>query len=263
MANSTQRTIMLFSAIFFAGALTIPASHAQNGHILTPKSTAAREYAACMAIARSNSKAAHESALAWRKKGGGDAAIHCIAVALLGMGQYSQAARMMEELAGQPNPGRPDLRAGLYGQSANAWNIAGRPQTAVRLLTKAIKLQPGNLDLLIDRSIAHAGLGKYWKSLDDLNVVVAKEPDNVDALIFRASAWRKVGTLDLAKQDIITALALKPNDPDGLLERGLIRKAQGEIAAARKDWLRVLEISVKGPLTEAAQRNLETIDVRK
>jgi tetratricopeptide (TPR) repeat protein len=173
------------------------------------------------------------------------------------------AARMMEELAGQPNLGRPDLRAGLYGQSANAWNIAGRPQTAVRLLTKAIKLQPGNLDLLIDRSIAHAGLGKYWKSLDDLNVVVAKEPDNVDALIFRASAWRKVGTLDLAKQDIITALALKPNDPDGLLERGLIRKAQGEIAAARKDWLRVLEISVKGPLTEAAQRNLETIDVRK
>jgi tetratricopeptide (TPR) repeat protein len=263
MANSTQRTIILLSAIFFAGALKIPASHAQNGHILTPKSTAAREYAACMAIARSNPKAAHESALAWRKKGGGNAAIYCIAVALLGMGQYSQAARMMEELADQPNPRRPDLRARLYGQSANAWNIAGRPQTAVRLLTKAIKLQPVNLDLLIDRSIAHAGLGKYWKSLDDLNVVIAKEPDNVDALIFRASAWRKVSTLDLAKQDIITALSLKPNDPDGLLERGLIRKAQGEIAAARKDWLRVLEISVKRPLTEAAQRNLEKIDVRK
>lgn len=93
MANSTQRTIMLLSAIFFAGALTIPASHAQNGHILTPKSTAAREYAACMAIARSNPRAAHESALAWRKKGGGNAAIHCIAVALLGMGQYSQAPK--------------------------------------------------------------------------------------------------------------------------------------------------------------------------
>jgi hypothetical protein len=42
-----------------------------------------------MAIARSNSKAAHELALAWRKKGGGDAAIHCIAVALHGMGQYN------------------------------------------------------------------------------------------------------------------------------------------------------------------------------
>jgi len=263
MANSTKRPIILLSAIFFAGVAAAPESSAQLGQILTPQSTAAREYAACMAIARSNPKAAHESALAWRKKGGGDAAIHCIAVSLLGMGQYSQAARMLEELADQPNPGRPDLRAGLYGQSANAWNIAGRPQTAVRLLSKAIKLQPDNLDLLIDRSIAHAGLGKYWKSLDDLNLVIEKAPDYVDALIFRASAWRKVGTLDLAEQDIIAALALKPDDPDGLLERGLIRKAQGEIAAARQDWLRVLEISVKGPLTEAAQRNLESIDVRQ
>ena len=163
----------------------------------------------------------------------------------------------------QPSPRRPDLRARLYGQSANAWNIAGRPQTAVRLLTQAIKLQPVNLDLLIDRSIAHAGLGEYWKSLDDLNLVFEKAPDNVDALIFRASAWRKVGTPELAEQDITTALALKPNDSNGLLERGLIRKAQGEITAARKYWLRVLEISVKGPLTEAAQRNLEKIDVRK
>ena len=263
MANSTQRTIMLISAILFAGAITTPTSYAQRGHILTPKSTEAREYAACMAIARSNPKAAHESALAWRKKGGGDAAIHCVSIALLGLGQYSQAARMMEELADQPNSKRPNLRAGLYGQSANAWNIAGRPQTAARLLTKAIKLQPANLDLLIDRSIAHAGLGEYWKSLDDLNLVVEKAPDNVDALIFRASAWRKVGTPELAEQDITTALALKPDDPDGLLERGLIRKAQGKIAAARQDWLRVLEISVKGPLTEAAQRNLETIAVKK
>ncbi|NKB18974.1 MAG: tetratricopeptide repeat protein [Alphaproteobacteria bacterium] len=263
MANSTKRTIFFVSVILIAGVVSAPASDAQHGKILTPKSTAAREYAACMALARSKPKAAHESALAWRKKGGGDAAIHCIAVSLLGLGQYSQAARMLEELADQPNPKRPDLRAGLYGQSANAWNIAGRPQTAAKLLTKAIKLQPDNLDLLIDRSIAHAGLGQYWKSLDDLNLVVEKAPDNADALIFRASAWRKVGTLDLAEQDIVAALALKPDDPDGLLERGLIRKAQGEIAAARKDWLRVLEISVEGPLTEAARRNLETIDVRK
>lgn len=263
MGNNIKRTITLLTAICIAAIIVPSTSRAQQGKILTPKSLEAREYAACMALTKTNPKYAHDSALTWRKKGGGEAAIHCIAVSLLGMGQYSQAARMLEELADQPKPDRPDLRAGLYGQAANAWNIAGRPQTAVRLLTRAIKLQPENLDLLIDRSIAHAGLGQYWKSLDDLNLVIEKAPDNADALIFRASAWRKVGTLDLAEQDVVAALAHKPNDPDGLLERGLIRKAQGEIAAARADWLKVLEISVEGPLTEAARRNLETIDVRR
>jgi len=253
----------MMGLLILAGLIAADASFAQRNQILTPKSQQAREYAACMALARSTPKVAHDSALAWRQKGGGEAAIHCIAVSLLGMSQYSQAARMLEELADQPKPGRPKLQAGLYGQAANAWTIAGRPQTAAKLLTKAIKLQPDNQDLLIDRSIAHAGLGKYWEALDDLNAVLDKAPDNADALIFRASAWRKVGTLDLAEQDVIAALALKPNDPDGLLERGLIRKAQGEIAAARKDWLKVLEISVQGPLTDAARRNLESIDVKK
>ena len=150
---------------------TVPpaASQAQQNQNPAPRSAAARHYAACMALARKDPKAAHESALAWRRKGGGDAAIHCVAVALLRLGQHGQAARMMEELAARMEGTRVALKAGLLSQAANAWLIAGQPQRAENLLTGALQLIPMDVETLLDRSVARAALGKYWEALDDLN----------------------------------------------------------------------------------------------
>lgn len=141
--------------------------------------------------------------------------------------------------------------------------MAGQSATAEKLLTDALALRPGDVELRIDRSIARAAQGRYWEALDDLNAALDRVPDRADALTFRASAWRHVGAPPLARQDIDRALALRPDDPDALLERGLIRKAAGDRAGARADWLRVLEVAVEGPLTDAARRHLEAIDVRK
>lgn len=80
---------------------------------LEPRSEQAREYDACMRLARGDPAAAHESALAWRRKGGGDAALHCVAVALVGLGQHGQAARLLEELAGRTDGARAALKAAL------------------------------------------------------------------------------------------------------------------------------------------------------
>lgn len=246
-----------------AALFAAPPGWAQRAPDPGPRSEAAREYAACMRLARDDPKAAHEAALAWREKGGGNAAEHCIAVALLGLGQHVQAARLMEEIAARTDGARAALKAGLLAQAANAWAIAGRAPTAEKLLGDAIALRPEDVELRIDRSISRAAQGKYWEALDDLNAALERAPDRADALTFRASAWRHVGAAELARQDIDRALALRPNDPDALLERGLIRKATGDIAGARADWLQVLQIAVEGPLTEAARRNLESIDVRQ
>lgn len=169
----------------------------------------------------------------------------------------------MEELAARTDQKRAALKAGLFGQAANAWLISGQPERTENLLTMALKLVPKDVELLIDRSIARASLGKYWDALDDLNDALEYDPGRVDALTFRASAWRHVDALELAETDIDAALTRRPDFPDGLLERGLIRKARGNQAGARADWLRVIEIAVEGPLTEAARRYLETMDVKK
>lgn len=236
---------------------------ARDGPVGFPRTADAREYSACMRIARSDPKAAHESALAWQAKGGGDAAVHCIAVALLGFGQYRQAARMLEELAARTDAKRPDLKAGLYGQAADAWLIDGVPAMAERLLTEALAISPEEVDLLIERAIARGSLRQYWEALDDLNLALEKSPDRADALTFRASAWRQVNSAELARQDIDRALDLRPDFADALLERGLIRETAGDREGARADWLRILDIAADSAVREAARHNLERMDVKK
>ena len=262
MANSYSviaGRALLALVLAVASAADAPAQHAPD---LTPQSRDAREYSACIALARADPAAAHESALAWRAKGGGDAAIHCVAVALLGLGEYGQAARTMEELAERADQKRPALRAGLLAQAANAWLIAGKAEAASAALDKAVALRPDDAAILVDRSIARTSLGRDWDALDDLNRALEIDPDRVEALVFRAAAWRRVSAWELAAEDIDRALALRPANPDALLERGLIRRGRGDRAGARADWLKLLEITVDGPLTEAARGNLQALDVK-
>jgi tetratricopeptide (TPR) repeat protein len=223
----------------------------------------AKQYARCMSMARTNPKRAHDEALAWRAKGGGNPALHCVGVALLGMGDYTQAAKQLEELSDGMKDARPALRAELLGQAANAWLIGGKEAAAEAALDRALKLAPDSVPLNIDRGIVRASRGKMWEALDDLNRALEREPDRVDALVFRATAWRRVGSLELAADDAARALALSPDNLDALLERGAIRKALGDGAAARADWLRVIELAADGPLREAARRNIEQMDVKK
>ena len=246
-------------AVAINAAVASP-SLTQESQNLAPQSAQSRQYQACMALSRLDAQAAHDSALAWQQKDGGDAAVHCIAVALLELGQPAQAGQMMAELAARTE--RVPLKAGLLSQAANAWLIAGQPQQSETLLTEALRLAPNDVEMLLDRSVVRATLGKYWEALDDLNEALEQEPNRADALTFRASAWRRVEALELAEKDIAAALKRHPDYPEGLLERGLIHKARGNAAAARSDWQRVLEIAIEGPLTEAARRNLETMDVK-
>src|ERR1700674_1114577 len=84
----------------------------------------AQRYHDCMTQARQVPAKAYETAIAWQKKGGGAAAGHCAAVALIGLGRYSAAAQSLEKLAADQAKTRKDLGAGLYGQAAQAWLLA-------------------------------------------------------------------------------------------------------------------------------------------
>ncbi|MFQ5773424.1 MAG: hypothetical protein ACE5GS_02790 [Kiloniellaceae bacterium] len=220
-----------------------------------------REYADCMALARARPGDALDRALAWDALGGGEPAKHCAAVALIGLGRYEAAARRLERLAQDMVAATRGLRAGVLAQSAQAWLMAGEAARAVAAQSAALTLDPDNVELLIDRSIALATAGSYWMALDDLNGALDLAPERADILILRASAFRYLDALDLAGDDIERALRLDPDNPDGLLERGILRRLAGDAARAREDWLRVLEIADGAPAADAARANLEKLDV--
>lgn len=221
-----------------------------------------RHYAKCMELARGDPDIGYKAAQAWRADGGGIAARHCMAVALLGLGHYAQAAQMLKTLADGATAMGKGFRFELLTQAANAWLIAGKPATAYEIQTEALEMRPHDVDLLIDRSISLASTARYWEALDDLNLALEIDPERADALIFRASAYRRLDVLDLAEANVVRALEIAPGHPEALLERGNIRRLKGDLDGARKDWLAVVAAGADTPEAAAARLNLERMDAK-
>lgn len=217
------------------------------------------EYAGCMAEARANPKTGFDRASLWLGLGGGDAARHCQGVALIGMGQHEEGARRIEALA-QETKGTPGFRAELLAQAAQGWLLAGDAQHAEATLTAAIKLDPEDNELRIDRAEAMAQRGDFANAIVDLDFVLSRDPLKVDAYVFRASAYRQLGKTDLASKDLVTALEINPLHPEAFLERGMLNRLAGNSAAARRDWLTVIERAPNSQAAKVAQENLERMD---
>jgi tetratricopeptide (TPR) repeat protein len=220
----------------------------------------AQQYNDCMTLARRVPAQAYDSAIAWQKQGGGAAAGHCAAVALIGLGRYSVAAQSLEKLAAAQAKTRKDLGAGLYGQAAQAWLLANDNNRALKDQNAALKLAPADVDLLTDRGVTLASTGKYWDAIDDFNKAHDLARDRADILTYRASAYRLVQSLDLASDDIAEAIRLQPNNPDAYLERGVIRRLGNDIPGARADWQKAMSLGPGTPAAQSAANNLKQLD---
>lgn len=221
-----------------------------------------RKYDACMAQARDKPEQAFETATAWRGLGGGDAAEHCAATALIGLGQYAAAAGRLESLADRTKR-NPGVKAGLLTHAAQAWMLDGKSQRAEGVLTAALQLTPDDAALLVDRAEAKAGQKNYAGAVDDLTAAIRRDDRRPDAFVFRATAYRLLDKTELAMADIARALVLDPAHVDGLLERGILRRLAGDDAGARQDWLKVLRLAPKSPAADSARANLEAMDVKE
>lgn len=243
--------LVLVAALFAAATAAAPAAEVDH----------AQAYRACMELVGRHPEEAFERASAWRALGGGDAADHCVAAALVGLKQYGEAARRFESLA-QAIKAEPPVKADLLGHAAQAWLLDGKPARAHAVLTAALGLKPDDVELLEDRATALAAAGNHRDALADLDRVIERDPGRADAFAFRASAHRLLGSLVLAAADAERALALNRLHPEGLLERGIIRRLQGDDDGARRDWLAVLAAAPGSAAAGDAQANLERMDVR-
>ncbi|MCX7932680.1 MAG: tetratricopeptide repeat protein [Rhodovarius sp.] len=221
-----------------------------------PRLSADPEYDRCLAMVRDDPIAALAFAEGWERAGGGsEAARHCIAWALLGLGEPERAADQLERLALGSRAGAT-ARAALFGQAGQAWMMAGQADRAFAAITMALTLTPRDPDLLVDRAVALASLNRHAEALPDLEAALAIDPDRLEALVFRAAALRRLERLAEARQSVERALALSPDHPEGLLERGILRQLAGDEAGARRDWERGLEGAPGSPAADLAEQNL-------
>jgi len=255
-AHAQRRLPALLLA--FPLAFAIPAqSLAQQGLM-----TEDRDYRLCMQRVAVDPSDAFEFALAWADRGGGFAARHCEASSLFALGQYGEAAARLEGLAAAMEGRAPAPVLGdLLGHAGIAWLQAGETERAHAAQTSALTLNPGNVQVRIDRAMTLAAAQNWWEVIDDLNLALEAAPDDVTARVLRGGAYRQVEVYDLALEDLNRALQLQPGDAEALLERGIVKRLQNRPDEARADWLEVLRLHEGRPAADMARRNLELLDV--
>ncbi len=249
--NCTTRRL----AVTIVAALFVPVAASAQDEI-----GSSVRYRQCLTMARTNPQAAHDEAEAWRLTGGGLPARHCAAVSLAEIGRYGDAARNLEAMFDEMGWQTARARAGVLAQAGHAWVLDGDPMRAHAAFTRGIVLEPGNVELLIDRATVAATLAKFWEAVDDLNQALDLAPARTDALVYRATYYRKLGAAELAHDDLARAFALEPENPEALIERGVLRQLGGDQEGARRDWQRVLAVAPVTPAAGFALRKLKALD---
>lgn len=221
-----------------------------------------REYHGCMALAKAKPEEGWEEALAWQSLGGGEAARHCAAVALVGLEKYGEAATRLETLANE-SVREDSIRAELFAQAGQAWILQGNMARAESAQRAGLTLSPDNTDILLDHAVLMADMGHYKEAVEDLSKVLRLQPNRVEALTLRASAYRYLKNIVAAGNDINQALALDPSFPDALLEQGMLYRLTGQNDAARQTWRKVIDLMPEGgPTADIARQNLEKMDIK-
>lgn len=251
----------LFLSVAVAYGLAASPASAVKATVLDDTSLPGiNRYDRCISLAKSDARQAVSAADTWHVAGGGAAALHCAAIALVGLHRYSEAATKLDSAAGDRNAGDSDLRATLFDQAGNAWLLAGQPQKAEASLTAGLSIAPRDNDLLFDRARARAAR-KAWSGAEaDLTALLSTDSNRADVYVLRASARHAEGRKDEARADIERALEVYPNYPEALVERGAMKYEAGDTIGARADWEQVVQDAPDGDAGAAARQHLDDLD---
>lgn len=244
--------------LLVAAAVLTPA-HAQTNY---SEMEAGQAYQACLAAAQRNPDTGFEAAIAWRDEGGGPPALHCVALALFGLGQFEESAKRLESLAAEMPGASHREKSAVLAQAGSVWLHTGDLTRAHTVLSEALSFDSNDPEIWIDRGDALARGGEYWDAVDDFSAALDRDERRLDALIFRAAAYRLLDVPDLARDDIARALEIDPDNPDALMELGAVHADMGDFNAARETWLRVLSIAPESRPAEAARQALQQMDVK-
>ena len=153
----------------------------------------------------------------WLKQGGGDAARLCRAFAQFHRGEFLAAAQAFRELADSTNkkqPRNPKHIAALAAQAGQAYARANDVRNAETAYAAALKFEPQDPDIWLDRATMRADAEHYWDALDDVNKALTLMPDQPEALRLRGQIWTKLGNISNARVDYTRAAVLEGQQPE-------------------------------------------------
>lgn len=164
---------------------------------------------------------------------------------------------------------KPDISEG-YTQRADARHSKKQTGLAIQDFTQAIRLEPDDPVLLMNRADLELDMFDYKAALRDLNkalLLTGKKSDEdppdeeqlkirAEAYAYRALANTGNGDLERAMRDCRSALRLDPKSADAFAVRAVVKKKMGDDIGADADLAKAKQLD---PKTYPASATLDVI----
>jgi tetratricopeptide (TPR) repeat protein len=223
--------------------------------------TAVESYDSCIGLVAREAARAEREAAAWAAAGGGAAARHCRALALIAIGAE---ARAIDELLGiaAEEPGLPaQARADVLVQAGEMLLDEGDSATARAVADQALELVPADRGATGLSAAARLSDGDAAGALRELDRALAGGEATVRLLVLRSAAQRRLGDFVAARDDARHATELAPDSASAWLERGRVAARIGDREDARDAFFRAIDLDRGGTLGAAAQNALQRMEV--
>lgn len=227
----------------------------------TSTAYAVDDYDTCVAMIADDPNRAEREAGEWARYGGGGAAArHCYALALIEIGAPVRAADELIATASEEADLPEQARADILVQAGELLVETDYPATAEIVAGQALQLVPQDAGALGLRAAVRLANGSPRSALSDLNKALEKKGKDVRLLLRRASAHRRLGNPIPARDDASFATELAPERADAWLERGRIEVKLGDKPSARVSLLKAIELDRDGKVGTAAQLALQRME---
>jgi tetratricopeptide (TPR) repeat protein len=70
---------------------------------------------------------------------------------------------------------------------------AGAADKAAEAQSRALELNPNDVDLWVERGLSYAAMLAWPRTISDLDHALTLRPNNIEILVLRAAAWRNAG----------------------------------------------------------------------
>ena len=130
----------------------------------------------------------------------------------------------------------PEDRLRILNRRGQAWLVEDDPEAAAEDFTKALSLEPGNVNALKGRVESYDRLGKFDLAVQDWTTLIALSPSDDKLLRNRGASYRGAKNYSLALADYAKSLQINPKGLDAYIGRALVYDAMGERDKALKEF---------------------------
>ena len=152
------------------------------------------------------------------------------------MGKYQEAINsfnLAEKVAQQTKTGVAEL----YPNRAITYSIMKQYEKAFPDYEKAIKADPKNYRIRVNRAFAFLDNGNYPEAIEEYSFVLQFEPNNPNHYFFRGIAYQNTQQFEKALSDYSTNINLNPKNPNTYHNRGICYEQLKQYKLALQDIL--------------------------